>query len=74
MMLKKSLPAGAQDDEVANDAAVDPTLRNITDLLDTLLLGYDAHLRPDLGGEFSACISFESMRKIWHEGEKRVKL
>ena len=25
--------------------------RNITDLLDTLLLGYDQHLRPDLGGE-----------------------
>lgn len=27
-------------------------LRNITDLLDTLLLGYDNHLRPDFGGEF----------------------
>lgn len=26
-------------------------LRNITDLLDTLLLGYDQHLRPDMGGE-----------------------
>lgn len=26
-------------------------LRNITDLLDTLLLGYDQHLRPDMGGK-----------------------
>ena len=25
-------------------------LRNITDLLDTLLLGYDPHLRPNMGG------------------------
>lgn len=49
---KKSSLTDAQDDGVASDEAVGPPLRNITDLLDTLLLGYDQHLRPDLGGEF----------------------
>ena len=29
-----------------------PESRNISDLLDTLLLGYDNHLRPDFGGKY----------------------